>query len=266
MGSRTADYMFISRHLIDLHVKQRKKYIFAAFIDFEKAFDTIWRDALLYKLLKTGVHGRMFKIIRFMYSDTYYGVKCSDGHTPFFSSVTGVRQGCNLSPILFNLFLNDITKIFSDINGSEIGSKKINYLLYADDLQLLCKCCSDLQLCLSRLHKYTIKCSLKINIKKSKLIVFSKYRRRNQKRYINGEQLQQVDKYTYLGIVFYRTGCLRQAPLSLSNKASEASMSLLQALCKKNIPIKILLKVFDTTVGPILTYGSDVWGSFSFQS
>ena len=43
-------------------------------------------------------------------------------------------------------------------------------------------------------------------------------------------------------------------------------MSLLQALCKKNIPINILLNVFDATVGPILTYGSEVWGTFSLQS
>ena len=141
--------------------------------------------------------------------------------------MTEVRQGCNLSPILFNLFLNDITKLFSDINGFELGSRKINYLLYADDLLLLCKCRSDLQLCLSRLHKYTIKWGLKINIKRSKVIVFSKYRRRNHKLYISGEQLEQVDEYTYLGIVFYRTGCLRQAPLSLIKKASKASMSLL---------------------------------------
>ena len=114
-GSRTAHHMFIFRHLIDLHFKQRQNNIFAAFIDFEKASDTVWRDALLHKLLKTGIHGTMFKIIRSMYSDTYYGVKCSDGHTPFFLSVTGVRQGYNLSSILFNLFLNDITKLFQTL-------------------------------------------------------------------------------------------------------------------------------------------------------
>ena len=84
---------------------------------------------------------------------------------PLLFSVTGVRQGCSLNTILFNLFLNDITKLFSDINGFETGSKKINYLPYADDLLLLCKCRSDLQLCLSRLHKCTIKWGLKINIK-----------------------------------------------------------------------------------------------------
>ena len=50
------------------------------------------------------------------------------GTTPFLS-LTGVRQGCNLSPILFNLFLNDIAKLFSDINGFEISSKKITYFM-----------------------------------------------------------------------------------------------------------------------------------------
>ena len=105
----------------------------------------------------------------------------------------------------------------------------------------------------------------KLILKRSKLIAFSKYRRRNHKLYFNGEHLEQVDEYTYLGVIFYRTGCLREAPLSLNKKASKASMSLLQALCKKNIPINILLKAFDTTVGPILTYGSEVWGSFLFN-
>ena len=84
--------------------------------------------------------------------------------------------------------------------------------------------------------------------KKSKLIVFSKYRRRNHKLYIDGKQLEHVDEYTYLGMVSYRTGCLRQTSLSLSKKASKASMSFLQALHKKNIPINILLKGFDTTI------------------
>ena len=130
-----------------------------------------------------------------------------------------------------------------------IGSKKINYLVYSDDLLLLCKCRSDLQLCLSRLHKYAIKWGLKINIKQSKLIVFSKYKRLYHKLCINGEQLEQVDEYTYLDVVFSRTGCLRQAPFSLSKKASRVSMSLLQALCKKNIPINIYLKLLIPLLG-----------------
>ena len=104
--------MFVLRHLIDSHVKQNRKQIFAAYIDFEKAFDTVWRDALLYKLLKAGIHGRMFNMIKSMYEEIYYSIKCKDGLTTFFKSTDGVRQGCNLSPILFNLFINDIAKYF----------------------------------------------------------------------------------------------------------------------------------------------------------
>ena len=98
--ARTADHMFVLRHLIDSHVKQNRKQIFAAFIDFEKAFDTVWRDALLYKLLKAGIHGMMFYMIKSMYEETYYSAKCKDGLTTVFKSTSGVRQGCNLSPVV----------------------------------------------------------------------------------------------------------------------------------------------------------------------
>ena len=113
--------MFVLRHLIDSHVEQNRKQIFAAFIDFEKAFDTVWRDALLYKLLKAGISSRMLNMIKSMYEETYYSVNCKDGLTTFFKSISGVRQGYNLSPILFNLFINDIEKLFEDIEGFKIG-------------------------------------------------------------------------------------------------------------------------------------------------
>ena len=149
--------MFVLRHLIDTHVKQSRKHIFAAYTDFEKALDSVWQDALLYKLLKAGIHGKMFNIIKSMYEETYYSVRCQDGLTAFFKSTTGLRQGCNLSLIFFNLFINDMEKIFEDIEGFQIGSKSVKFLLYADDLVILCKSQSDLQLSVSHLHKYTLK-------------------------------------------------------------------------------------------------------------
>ena len=258
--------MFVLRHLIDSHVKQNRKQIFAAFIDFEKAFDTVWRDALLYKLLKAGIHGRMFNMIKSMYEETYYSVKCKDGLTTFFKSISGVRQGCNLSPILFNLFINDIEKLFEDIEGFKIGSKNLKFLLYADDLLILCKSQSDLQLSVSRLHKYTQKWGLTINVSKSKVIVFSKYRRKNYKIFVNGTILEQVDSYTYLGVDFHRTGNLKHASLSLSKKGMKATNSLLKVLLTKNLPPNMLIKLFDQTIVPILTYASEIWGTFSLQS
>ena len=74
-------------------------------------------------------------------------------------------------------------KYFEDIEGFQIGSKSVKFLIYADDLVILCKSQSDLQLSVSRLHKYTLKWGLKINISKPRVIVFSKYRKQNYKIY-----------------------------------------------------------------------------------
>ena len=50
-------------------LKRKKKKLFCAFVDFEKAFDTVWRDALWYKLLLNHINGKMYTIILNMYTD-----------------------------------------------------------------------------------------------------------------------------------------------------------------------------------------------------
>ena len=119
-GYRATDHIFVLRFLIDNYVKRCKKDIFATLIDFSKAFDRIWRDALILKLLQSGVKGRMIRIIQNMYRTTQYGVKCQGRISPLFSSSLGVRQGRNLSPTLFNIFINDIRNIFTGINGFRV--------------------------------------------------------------------------------------------------------------------------------------------------
>ena len=58
-GYRTTDHIFVLQFLIDNYVKRHKKDIFAAFIDFSRAFDRIWRDVLVFKLLQRGVSSRI---------------------------------------------------------------------------------------------------------------------------------------------------------------------------------------------------------------
>ena len=139
-----------------------------------------------------------------------------------FKSSSGVRQRCNLSPILFNLFINDTEKLFEDIEGFKIGSKNLKFLLYADDLLILCKSQSDLQLSVSRLHKYT-------QNTREEIIRFLSV-------------LEQVDSYTYLGIDFHGTGNLKHASLSLRKNCMKATNSLLKILLTKNLPPGMFIK------------------------
>lgn len=116
------------------------KKIYACFIDFRKAFDTINRDALFYKLSYYNIDGPFFSIMKDMYKEVLYLVKISEGITDFFNSSVGVKQGCILSPTLFSLYINDLPSIFdSTCEPPKLNDNDISYLLYADDLVLINK-------------------------------------------------------------------------------------------------------------------------------
>ena len=84
------------------------KHVFCAFIDFKKAFDSINRDLLFYRLLSYNIDGKIFKAIKSLYKDTVSTVKINDYITEYFDVLYGVKQGDNLSPTLFNLFINNL--------------------------------------------------------------------------------------------------------------------------------------------------------------
>ena len=111
-----------------------------------------------------------------MYQNVRSCVKTNKGLMCFFESTTGVKQGCNLSPTLFNIFVNDLPDIFDSTCDTVLfGESKENCLLYAYDLLLMSNSENGLQQCLNKLHFYhSNKWKLKVNLKKTKLVVFDK--------------------------------------------------------------------------------------------
>ena len=94
--SRTSDHQFTLKSIID-NYKQKHKKFFAAFIDLRKAFDSIWRVGLFYKLLNQNVAKEIYRIIHSMYTDTRYIIKFLIGLSSPFLSERGVKQGDVLS-------------------------------------------------------------------------------------------------------------------------------------------------------------------------
>jgi hypothetical protein len=73
-NARTADHIFVLKTLINKYVKNKGK-LYACFVDFQKAFDTVWHNGMLFKIQKMGVGGYFYKIIKAMYKDINLCVK-----------------------------------------------------------------------------------------------------------------------------------------------------------------------------------------------
>ena len=150
-GFRTADHVLTTKTLMKKYLSENKKLYFC-FVDFRKAYDSIWREALFKKLLGYGVSSNFVSLLRNMHEKTKLSVRLPRSITEFFSSNVGLKQGRNMSPILFNLFVNDINEIF-DVrfcHPVSLGNIKLSNLLYADDLILISETKTGLQSCLDQ--------------------------------------------------------------------------------------------------------------------
>ena len=107
---QTSDHIFVLKSIIDLY-KTKRKHVFAWFMDSKKAFGTVWRKRLLFKILCYGISPKFCKILQGMYSQLTACVKLGNRKTKSFVSTIWIRQGCPLSPMLFNLFLKDIPRL-----------------------------------------------------------------------------------------------------------------------------------------------------------
>jgi hypothetical protein len=106
-GCRTSDHIFTLKTLIDKAFRSTKR-LYACFVDQKKAFDTVNRGALIYKLSCLGIKANFLNIMKNMYREVNYYVKLEEGTTDKFSSKVGVKQGYILSPTLFSLYINDL--------------------------------------------------------------------------------------------------------------------------------------------------------------
>ena len=247
-----------------LQTKKGKK-LYACFVDFKKAFDSIWHEGLFRKLENKRINGNFLALIKNIYSNTMCAVKINDKTTNFFKYEKGVQQGNPLSPLLFNLYINDIFESITNKDPVSLDdSYFLNGLMYADDLIILSTTTKGLQDSLDLLNNYCYKWKLKINYAKTKSISFTKGTQKEKHNFsIDNKIIENVKEFKYLGITVNRKNCSFTPTLAdLSCKANRAQYAIFSKVPVKKVSIKTMLRLFDTCIAPILLYGSEIWAPY----
>ena len=136
---------------------------------------------------------------------------------------------------------------------------KLFVLMYADDTILMSDSSHGLQKALNVLSVYCQKWMLEVNVEKTKVMIFHKKKQRGVF-YFNGNVLEVVDSFRYLGVEFSRTGNFAKGKKYSFDKAQRALFALLQNARKKNLPTDIVLDLYKKMVVPVMLYGCEIWG------
>ena len=261
-GSRTSDHIFLLQTIVEKVVKKNKAKLYAAFIDFKKAYDTVDRNKLFRRLNDLGINGFFYHNIIAMYAKTRYSIKLKNGFLDPIDSNLGLKQGCPLSPMLFNLYIDDVKNIFDDqCEPVYLQDEKIHHFLYADDLVLVSHSADGLQRSLNKLSAYAKQKCLTINTKKSITMIFNLPGRHIKKQFnIEGKKLESVNTFCYLGFDVKSSGTVKHAMNTLNEKAKKALRPLMCAVARFNISPKTTMRLFHTFISPIILYNVENWG------
>ena len=264
-GAQTLDHLFTLSTIVDKY-KNKKHPVYSVFVDFKKAFDSICREALFYKLAVSGISGKFYDVLRYMYTHSNAHVKLAGHLSNEFPIHKGTEQGHPLSPDLFKLFFKDLSPLLDFHNCPNLMEQKISHLLWADDLVLLALDPQTLQNQLNILANFCNKWGVDINLTKTKLLIFNgtKSATKHHQTHIdnlrlNGNELERVDSYCYLGIDIKSTGSFTLAINNLKIKSMRALMSLKRTVDRSTISFKSNCTLFDALVKPVLLYAAPLW-------
>ena len=263
------DHVYVLDSLVRARLNE-KLHTFTAFVDLKKAFDCINRDFMLKKVSDLGIDGKMYFAIKSLYSCTEACVKISPTiRTEWFETCFGVRQGDNLSPTLFNIYLNDLAvKVQESRLGIDVNGRNIGILLYADDIALISPTEENLQKMIDMIHEWSEAWWINVNLKKSQIMHF---RPVGQDRCKQGfkygtQNLDFTEKYKYLGVTFTEHLNYTENTNVLSQAAGRALGAVIAKYKTQGfMSYDTFSKLYESCVCPIMDYSSAVWGFGNFD-
>ena len=229
-------------------------------MDYEKAFDSLDRDTLWKLLRHYGVPQKFVNLIKNSYQEMSCRVVHDGQLSESFKIKTGVRQGCLLSPFLFLLAIDWIMKTCN--SGRRNGIQwtlwnQLDDLDFADDLALLSHSHQQMQEKSSLLLNVSAQVGLNIHRGKTKVLKINGNSKEPVR--LNGEALEEVDSFTYLGSIVNTQGGTEADVKSRISKARAAFIQLRNVWSSKEISRQTKIRLFNTNVKSVLLYGAETW-------
>lgn len=234
--------------------------VFACFIDYKKAFDCVSHQKLIEILRTTGIDAQDLNIISELYWHQVATVKVEGSSSEEMNIRRGVRQGCVLSPLLFNLYSESVFKeALENVEaGIKINGTFINNLRYADDTVVIASGLPELQLLMDRIVQHSGRYGLSMNTSKTKLMIFSKTQIKADLR-VCGESIEQVPSLRYLGTLVNQQSDAKIEIKARIEQARKTLINLKTLLANRNLDLGLRIRLLRCYVFPVLLYGCESW-------
>lgn len=264
-NAQTSDHALTLHTSIEKYVKHGRVKLYTCFVDFAKAFDSVSREALLYKLWRMGVRGKFYNCLEYMYTNSKAKVKLLSKLSEEMDILAGTEQGHPMSPELFKCYIHELSEELNsceDVNIPELAGRGISHLLWADDLVLMALDALSLQKLLGTLHRFCSEWGLSVNTSKTAVMIFNIRGRLLKESYsfkYGSDSIPTTREYCYLGTVFSLSGSMTINQQKLKQKAFRAYFSLKSSIDMRAVNKLALFQLFDALILPIASYGSQVW-------
>ena len=259
----TIDMLFVLQNIIE-KIQATNEELFITFIDYSKAFDSVIHEHLYETMHKLGFPRHIIALLSSLYKNQKGTIRWDNQNCEFFDITKGVRQGCILSPHLFNIYTEQIMRE-ADIDdmGLKIGGRNITNLRYADDTALIADNVTSMRRILYRVDAMGKEAGLKLNAKKTKVIHVtgkdSSNNKENNKIEINKEALETVEDFKYLGSIKTKDGKCMKDVKARTGMAKNKMLQLNTIWKDHSIPITLKIKLLQCLIWPVLMYGCESW-------
>ncbi|KAK3524961.1 hypothetical protein QTP86_011742 [Hemibagrus guttatus] len=237
------------------------------FVDLEKAFDRVPCGILWEVLWEYGVRDSLLRAVRSLYNWSRSLVCIASCKSDLFPVHVGLRQSCPLSPVLFIVFMDRISRRSQGLEGVWFGDHRISSLIFADDVVMLAPSGLDLQHALGHFAAECEAAGMRVSTSKSEAMVLDRKKVACTLQ-VGGEVLPQVEEFKYLGVLFTSEGRMDReidrrigaaAAVMRSIYPSVVVKKELSRKVKKELSRKAKLSIYQSIYVPTLTYGHELW-------